>query len=70
MVVLDNGTIRAEINELGAEIRRVTVGGEDKMSNYQTMCLECNNLKGNDDISLNDLKKRVKKYRKMVYRGD
>ena len=31
MVVLDNGNIRAEINELGAEIRRVTVGGEDKM---------------------------------------
>jgi len=33
MVILDNGTIRAEINELGAEIRRLIVNGEDKLWN-------------------------------------
>ena len=31
MVILDNGNIRAEINELGAEIRRVTVSGEERL---------------------------------------
>lgn len=30
MVILDNGNIRAEIAELGAEIRRLTVNGEDR----------------------------------------
>ena len=30
MVVLDNGIIKAEIVELGAEIRRLTVNGEDR----------------------------------------
>lgn len=33
MVVLDNGKIRAEIHELGAEIRRVTINGEERMWN-------------------------------------
>lgn len=33
MVVLDNGKIRAEIHELGAEIRRVTLDGEERMWN-------------------------------------
>jgi len=31
VVILDNGNIRAEIAELGAEIRRVTVNGEDRL---------------------------------------
>ena len=30
MVILENGIIKAEINELGAEIRRLTVNGEDR----------------------------------------
>lgn len=33
MVVLDNGKIRIEIAELGAEIRRVTVDGEERFWN-------------------------------------
>ena len=33
MVVLDNGKLRAEIHKLGAEIRRVTFNGEERMWN-------------------------------------
>ena len=33
MVILDNGTVHAEIAELGAEIRRLTVNGEERMWN-------------------------------------
>lgn len=33
MVVLDNGKLRIEINELGAEIRRATLNGEERMWN-------------------------------------
>ena len=33
MVVLDNGYMRVEIAELGAEIRRVTIAGEERMWN-------------------------------------
>ena len=33
MVVLDNGIIRAEIAEFGAEIKRITVNGEEKLWN-------------------------------------
>jgi len=31
MVVLDNGTVRAEIVEKGAELRRITVNGEERL---------------------------------------
>lgn len=33
------------------------LGGEDKHSNYQTMCLTCNNLKGHSSLTLDSLKK-------------
>ena len=33
MVILDNGTVHAEIAEMGAEIRRLTVNGEERMWN-------------------------------------
>ncbi len=33
MIILDNGIIRAEIDEMGAEIRRITVNGEEKLWN-------------------------------------
>lgn len=33
MIILDNGTIRAEIAEKGAEIRRLTVNGEERFWN-------------------------------------
>lgn len=33
MVILDNGTIRAEIDEMGAEIKRITVNGEERLWN-------------------------------------
>lgn len=33
------------------------LGGEDKHSNYQTMCLVCNNLKGHSSLTLESLKK-------------
>jgi hypothetical protein len=33
------------------------LGGEDKHSNYQTMCLICNNLKGHSSLTLDSLKK-------------
>lgn len=33
MIILDNGTIRVEIAEKGAEIRRLTVNGEDRLWN-------------------------------------
>jgi len=33
------------------------LGGQDKHSNYQTMCLICNNLKGHSSLTLDSLKK-------------
>lgn len=33
MIILDNGTIRAEIDEMGAEIKRITVNGEERLWN-------------------------------------
>ena len=33
MVILDNGTVHEEIAEMGAEIRRLTVNGEERMWN-------------------------------------
>lgn len=37
-------------------IRAKSFGGEDRHSNYQTMCAICNNLKGNDNLNLEGLK--------------
>lgn len=31
-------------------------GGEDVLSNYQTMCSVCNNLKGNYDLNIDDVR--------------
>jgi 5-methylcytosine-specific restriction endonuclease McrA len=36
-------------------IRAKSFGGEDRHSNYQTMCAVCNNLKGNDNLTLADI---------------
>lgn len=36
-------------------IRAKSFGGEDRHSNYQTMCAICNNLKGNDNLTLADI---------------
>ena len=33
MVILDNGTVRAEIAKFGAEIKRLTVKGEERLWN-------------------------------------
>jgi hypothetical protein len=37
-------------------IRAKAVGGEDRHSNYQTMCSICNNIKASDAISVEDLR--------------
>lgn len=37
-------------------IRAKSLGGQDKHSNYQTMCQICNTLKGNSNLTLEDLK--------------
>lgn len=37
-------------------IRAKSFGGEDRHSNYQTMCAICNNLKGNDNLTLDAIK--------------
>lgn len=39
-----------------------SVGGEDRHSNYQTMCIICNNLKGPDDITLEGIRELRKIY--------
>lgn len=36
-------------------IRARSYGGEDRHSNYQTMCIICNNLKGSDNLKLDSL---------------
>jgi len=33
-----------------------SVGGEDRLSNYQTMCCICNNIKGSDPLTLEDIR--------------
>lgn len=38
-------------------IRAKAYGGKNNLSNYQTMCTICNNIKGNSFIRLEDLKK-------------
>jgi hypothetical protein len=38
------------------------LGGKDKHSNYQTMCLTCNNLKGHTSLTLDSLKVLRKLY--------
>lgn len=38
-------------------------GGRDSETNYQVMCQYCNVLKGDDIISMEDLRKKVDKYR-------
>ena len=35
-------------------------GGKDKMSNYQVLCLFCNRTKGSTDMSIEDLRIKVK----------
>lgn len=40
------------------------LGGQDKHSNYQTMCLVCNNLKGHSSLTLDSLKKLRKLFDK------
>lgn len=37
-------------------IRAKSVGGEDRHSNYQTMCSICNNIKASEAVSLEDLR--------------
>lgn len=37
-------------------IHAKSFGGEDRHSNYQTMCLTCNNLKGHSNLTLDNLR--------------
>jgi 5-methylcytosine-specific restriction endonuclease McrA len=37
-------------------IRAKSNGGEDSLSNYQTMCCVCNNLKGSDFLTLKEIR--------------
>jgi hypothetical protein len=43
-------------------IQAKSVGGEDLHSNYQTMCAVCNNLKGNDNLTVENISKLRKIY--------
>jgi len=43
-------------------IKARALGGEDRHSNYQTMCAVCNNLKGHTSLTLESLKKLRKLY--------
>lgn len=43
-------------------IQAKSVGGEDLHSNYQTMCAICNNLKGNDNLTVESISKLRRVY--------
>jgi hypothetical protein len=41
-------------------------GGEDRHTNYQTMCCVCNNLKGSDQLSVEDIAELRKYYNENI----
>lgn len=45
-------------------IKALSKGGKNEIENYQTMCCQCNNWKGNDDIS-NDSLSKLKEFWKL-----